>query len=714
MSKAEKKRQTGIELLSPVGGKNQLRAAVENGADAVYLGGRLFNARIKADNFEAEDLLWALDYAHLRNVNVYAALNTLIMDQELSPAYEYAKFLYEAGVDAIILQDMGLAQLIHQGMPDFELHLSTQGTVYNASGARLAEELGFSRVVLARELNIQEIEEITKDCPAEIEVFAHGALCICYSGQCQMSRYRGGRSGNRGLCAQPCRLRYNGEYCLSPKDLCTIDHLGDLIDAGVKSLKIEGRMKSPEYVAIVTSIYRKYLDRYLFEGQYTVEPRDRWALAQIYNRDGFTQGYLFGDPGAKLITKDLPKHQGVYLGRVKQPYKNNLIDVFLDSGSELKLGDGVEVHNSSLPGNIVTFIEKKEAGVLRIGDIRGKVSPGDKVYKISDKDLNKSARNTYEPLPDGSEKNLRKAPVNMTFTARCGESIQVSVSDAAPKRAGSSHHPAVVHVVSMEKCETALRRPIKPEDVLKQLNKTGSVPFALHNININIDENISIPVSAINALRRQALSEFSALKIQKSRRKVSPENDLGVMNRVAETISKEVEEVPTPINSCNKTAYIPIFDFMKIPEEERLKEGSGANGLIPYIYNISKGKLDEYLEEHFDEVANACKATGIAIGNLGWVKEFLKAGIKVHGDYGLNIYNHISEQVFRDIGVSEPIWSLEAVQTGDAGDIPLMVTEHMIQAKKLVDEAGKEYPVIRTGLGDKCIILSGANPIRRF
>lgn len=714
MSKAEKKKKTGIELLSPVGGKNQLRAAVENGADAVYLGGRLFNARIKADNFDDEDLLWALDYAHLRNVKVYAALNTLVMDQELSEAYEYARFLYEAGVDAVILQDIGLSQLVRQGMPDFEMHLSTQGTVYNASGGRLAEELGFSRIVLARELNLLEIEKITKDCSAEIEVFVHGALCICYSGQCQMSRYRGGRSGNRGLCAQPCRLRYNGEHCLSPKDLCTIDYLGELIEAGVKSLKIEGRMKSPEYVAIVTSIYRKYLDRYLAEGHYSIEPQDRWALAQIYNRDGFTQGYLFGDPGTKLITKDLPKHQGVYLGRVKQPYKNNLIDVRLDTGNDLKIGDGIEVHNKSLPGNIVTFIEKKEAGVVRIGDIRGKVSPGDKVYKISDKELNKSARNTYEPLPDGSEKNIRKAPVNMTFTARCGERIRVSVSDAATKPEDLKLDPVVIHLDSTDTCEPALHRPIKPEDVIKQLNKTGSVPFIIQNIDVVTDENISIPLSAINALRRQALSEFSALKIQKSRRKVSPGNDHAAMKRLAGTLLRATNEVPVPVNRSNKVSYIPIFDFMKIPEQERLEKGSGASDLIPYIYNVSKGKLDEYLEEHFDEIVNACKDTGIAIGNLGWIKEFLQAGIKVYGDYGLNIYNHISEQTFKDIGVSDPIWSLELVQAGDEGDIPLMVSEHTIQAKTLVDEAGKEYPVIRTGLGDKCIVLSGANPIRRF
>ncbi len=714
MSKAEKKKQAGIELLSPVGGKNQLRAAVENGADAVYLGGRLFNARIKADNFDDEDFLWALDYAHLRNVKVYAALNTLIMDQELSTSYKYAKFLYEAGVDAIILQDIGLAQLVRQGMPDLEMHLSTQGTVYNASGAKLAEELGFSRIVLARELNIQEIKKITKDCLAEIEVFVHGALCICYSGQCQMSRFRGGRSGNRGLCAQPCRLRYNGEYCLSPKDLCTIDYLGGLVEAGVKSLKIEGRMKSPEYVAIVTSIYRKYLDRYLSEGHYSVEPQDRWALAQIYNRDGFTQGYLFGNPGAKLITKDLPKHQGVYLGRVKQPYKNNLIDILLESDSELKIGDGIEVHNRSLPGNIVTFIEKKETGVIRIGDIKGKVSPGDKVYKISDKELNKSARNTYEPLPDGSEKNLRKAPVNMTFTARSGERIRVTVSDAATKPEDFNQDPGVIHVDSTEKCEPALHRPIKAEDILRQLKKTGSVPFNIQNVNINIDENISVPLSTINALRRKALSEFSALKIQKSRRKVPAGNDEEVMKRLAETLAEAADEIPLPPNRRNKASYIPIFDFMKLSEEERLKEGSGTNSLMPYIYNISKGRLDEYLEEHFDDIVNACKTTGIAIGNLGWIKEFLRAGIKVYGDYGLNICNHISEQTFTNIGVSDPNWSLELIQGRDAGDIPLMVTEHTIQTKTLVDEAGKEYPVIRTGLGDKSIVLSGKNPIRRF
>ena len=260
------------ELLSPVGGRAQLEAAINNGADAVYMGGSLFNARINAENFTEETLAEAIDYAHESGVKVYITFNTLIKDSELARAFQYACRLYEMGADALILQDMGLVRLVHKYLPDFPIHLSTQGTVYNVQALDLVKQLGFSRVVPARELSLEEIRKFAGRChelEMDTEVFVHGALCMCYSGQCQMSRAfgGGGRSGNRGLCAQPCRLLYTDDkgrkgYFLSPKDLCTLELMPQLIDAGVDSFKIEGRLKSAEYVAVTTSVYRKYLDRY--------------------------------------------------------------------------------------------------------------------------------------------------------------------------------------------------------------------------------------------------------------------------------------------------------------------------------------------------------------------------------------------------------------------------------------------------------------------
>ena len=312
------------ELLSPVGGKAHLIAAVNNGADAVYMGGMAFNARIFADNFSDEELPDAINYAHSHGVKVYMTINTLIADNELSRAFDYCNYIYGLGVDGVIVQDMGLARLLHRYLPDLPLHLSTQGTLFNRGGALAAAKMGFCRVVPARELSLEEIKDLAEYCAGldpkvDVEVFVHGALCMCYSGQCQMSRVLGGgsgRTGNRGTCAQPCRHAYRGDdgeayYALSPKDLCLIEHIPELVMSGAASFKIEGRMKTPEYVAVVTRTYRKYID--LFEKLaaehgpekaaelYRVDESDLLELRQIFNRGDFTEGYLYGNPGEDIL-----------------------------------------------------------------------------------------------------------------------------------------------------------------------------------------------------------------------------------------------------------------------------------------------------------------------------------------------------------------------------------------------------------------------------
>ena len=328
------------ELLAPVGGKPHLIAAVNNGADAVYMGGMAFNARIFADNFSDEELPDAINYAHAHGVKVYMTINTLVNDGELARAFEYCNYIYGTGVDGVIIQDFGLARLLRKYLPDLPLHLSTQGTLYNTEAADTVSKLGFSRVVPARELSLAEITELAGHCrsldkPVDVEVFVHGALCMCYSGQCQMSRVTGGgsgRTGNRGTCAQPCRHAYTDEkgntyYALSPKDLCLIERIPDLVMSGASSFKIEGRMKSPEYVAIVTRIYRKYID--LFDrlvrehgeeaarDMYSVDEDDMLELRQIFNRGDFTEGYLFGNPGEDLLSGSSPKNQGLRIGRIQ-------------------------------------------------------------------------------------------------------------------------------------------------------------------------------------------------------------------------------------------------------------------------------------------------------------------------------------------------------------------------------------------------------------
>ena len=425
------------ELLAPVGGRAQLEAAVNNGADAVYMGGSLFNARINAENFTEDARQEAIDYAHENNVKVYITFNTLIKDSELERAFRYACRLYEMGADALILQDMGLARLVRRYLPDFPMHLSTQGTVYNVQSLDLVKQLGFKRVVPARELSIKEIRQMAAGCHArdmDIEVFVHGALCMCYSGQCQMSRAfgGGGRSGNRGLCAQPCRLLYTDDkgrkgYYLSPKDLCTLELMPRLIDAGVDSFKIEGRLKSPEYVAVTTAVYRKYLDLYeqvvaergsisTDEWETMIDPADMKKLTLVFNRGGFTTGYLEGNPGRKILSGVSPKNQGVYIGTVAavKPVKSSrekvLVDVQMQSDEGIAQVDGVEIRRAAevTGSNVVTYTETLANGTLRIGDFDRGVKAGDKVYKVTDRKLRDEALS----VP------AKKLPVTMRFEAR--------------------------------------------------------------------------------------------------------------------------------------------------------------------------------------------------------------------------------------------------------------------------------------------------------
>ncbi|MDP2841265.1 MAG: peptidase U32 family protein, partial [Candidatus Methanoperedens sp.] len=308
------------ELLAPVGSKEALIAAIDNGADAVYFGGKLFSARQYASNFTKEELEWAIDYAHVRGVKAYVTVNTLIKDSELEEACEYLQYLCNAGADAVIVQDLGVLRLLREQLPELPVHVSTQMTIHTVEGVKFLEEMGVKRVVLARELSLDEIKRIKSQTSMEIETFIHGALCFSYSGQCLLSSMIGGRSGNRGHCAQPCRKKYgmNGieGYLLSPKDLNMSEHIPALVEAGIDSFKIEGRMKRHEYVAGVVRIYRKLIERY-FEAPeiFFILESEKYMLLQLFNR-GFTTGYFFGNPGSELMSRKYPYNLGTELGTV--------------------------------------------------------------------------------------------------------------------------------------------------------------------------------------------------------------------------------------------------------------------------------------------------------------------------------------------------------------------------------------------------------------
>lgn len=657
------------ELLAPAGGMEQLKAAVENGADAVYMGGKLFNARINAANFTDEEIREAVTYAHLRGAKLYVTMNTLIKDRELEDALKYAKTLYEDGVDALIIQDLGFAELIRNHFPEWSLHLSTQGTIFNVEGVRAAKKLGFSRVVLARELTLEQIKEITALNLLEVEVFSHGALCVCYSGQCQMSREIGGRSGNRGECAQPCRLPYTvcsqkgGEvkeltepyFALSPKDLCTIEQLGALAEARVTSLKIEGRMKTPEYVAIVTGIYRKYLDLYEKQGSYTVEPSDLHDLNQIFNRGSFTEGYLNRNPKKNLMSGDLSKHQGIYIGKVAknsntlraENRQRGLVTIQLEQ--DLSVGDGIEIRNKELPGNLVTFMKQKDnkialAGkgqIVTVGYIDGNMTAGDKVYKITDKSLMQKARASYEGKSGTTEKNLRKMGVCFQFSA----GLELPITLKAEDEEGN-----IVTKELPERPERAINKALTSETIEAQLSKTGGTPFRLLDCKVELDDDISIPLSKINELRRLVLEELEAYKTTVKRRPVKINWSLSTINR---KFSKGTESI---IQDCedhgkeemcyyyhqvkHETNFDPNASRIYVPYDAVL-DGRFQNDsrIVPVIPGITKGWHDQNIRINFNKIIAISGKNGIAIGNLAWVEPFVKCNVNVCGDYGLNLYN---------------------------------------------------------------------------
>lgn len=510
---------TGIpELLVPAGGKAQLRAAVAAGADAVYLGGSSFNARAGADNFDDDELRRAIDYAHTYGVDIHAALNILLYDDEAGDALEFAAKLYKYGTDAVIVQDAGLASLIHEYLPKLPVHMSTQSTIYSAGGVREAERAGASRVVLARELSFPEIRKICiEKGETEIEIFAHGAICICLSGQCRMSAFIGGRSGNRGKCAQPCRMLYtmlkDGEsvteqgYQLSPKDMCLLGHIDEIAEAGVDSIKIEGRMKSAEYTAVVTSIYRKYLDaaacgEKIPDRQYDI---DMLKLRQIYSRGSFTDAYFKGTNSREMMSGSSPKNQGIRTGRMKS-YDKIRRHAVIELEDTLSNGDGIEIRDGlKSAGNIVTYIRDLKSGrlvktagegmIVEAGDLRidnGIPSAGSAVYKITDKELMREAGEI-------AEKHEKLVPVEFVLSGATGNCLTLTAGAAGIKC-----------VVKSSELLQQAREHAPGADMLKtKLARTGGTPYVCTGAEIELKGSPFVPAAMINSLRREVLNELT-------------------------------------------------------------------------------------------------------------------------------------------------------------------------------------------------------------
>lgn len=486
------------EILAPAGSKEALQAAVKAGADAVYAGGSLFSARAFAANFDKEEFLEAIDYCHLFGVKLYMTVNTLMKDGEIETLKSYLSPYYEAGLDGVIVQDVGVVNVIKKEFPDLDLHGSTQMSISSSSGARLLKDLGFTRVVPARELSLSEIKSIKENVDIEIETFVHGAMCFAYSGKCLLSSFIGGRSGNRGRCAQPCRKCYeieNGisEYAMSLKDMCTLEILPSLIDAGIDSFKIEGRMKNPSYVAATVSAYVKARDNYL-ETQYKafVQPLIK-NMMDIYNRGGFYQGYYFTHNGKEMIANERPNHSGLLIGEVAKIAPPS---VLIKLCEDISARDVIEIRGSK-DIELTSNVSGKAKSVISLnGKDFKQMHIGDKVYRTRNNNLLEEIEKTIL----NTDRVIR---ANAFIEAKVGKALTIILTEA-----NSSEKDAIAVEVTGGIVDEAKKAPTSADSLSEKMNKTGGSMVELVSVDSEVSSNAFVQMSEFNNLRRQAIEEF--------------------------------------------------------------------------------------------------------------------------------------------------------------------------------------------------------------
>ena len=677
-----------VELLAPAGSREALVAAVENGADAVYLAGNRFGARAYAENFDDAAMREAIRYAHLRGVAVHVTVNTAVDDTELSALADDLRFLEEAGADAVLVQDLGVARLAREVAPGLPLHASTQMTVHNLAGVRALEALGFSRVVLSREMTLDEIRKICAESRAEIEVFAHGALCVCYSGQCLMSSMIGGRSGNRGRCAQPCRLPYalvneNGEdaaggaagkYLLSPRDLKTIDLLPALIGAGVASLKLEGRMKRPEYVAVAVSAYRGAMDRVLSgktDGAAAREENRR--LAQIFNRD-FTTAYLLKNPGKEMMSDRRPNNRGLLVGRVVS-YDAGEKRVRVKLAESLAVGDQADVWVKTGGRVTETVRELRDARGREIvrgaaGDevtfpIARAAHAHDRVFCVYDAALSEEARASYT----GAGK--RRTPVRLMVTAAVGSPFSVAAeADGARAEAKSAYI-----------CPQAEKRPLTKEILEKQMERMGTTAYALNGLDADIGDGVMVPMSVMNETRREALARLDEARLARfaeRRAETAARVSVPVRGEEKETLGRQKDALPKLIvhadtqekaraaveagaevvlyggdtydhHLITPQEYKAVWELLRVAGRKvslatpRILREAFLPSFVPLLRALSEAPADEIYVHH--------------LGALRMVREY--AEIPVVGDFSLITYNALTVRTLADLGFARATLSPE-------------------------------------------------------
>lgn len=629
-----------IELLAPAGNIESVYAAVQSGANAVYLGGSKFSARAYADNFDNESMEKVVKYCHLYSVKVYVTINILIKETEFKEAIRYAKFLYNIGVDALLVQDIGLAIILKETLPNFELHASTQMTIHNLEGALFLKQLGFKRIVLSRELSIKEIEYISKNIGLETEMFIHGALCVCYSGQCLMSSMLGGRSGNRGRCAQPCRLPYNivgskskiqkKGYILSTKDMCTIHNMKEVLKTGITSLKIEGRMKKPEYVAGVVSEYREVIDDLLDgkKSEANIEERKR-KLLQLFNREGFSKAYLFKNTGRTMMAYSFPKNTGIEIGKI-----NNDMNILLKE--DISKGDGIRNDND---GFIISKIvengkevEKAYSG-HKVKILPAKYRTGNKMYKTSDLNQNKELKKVYE------DPYNKKINLNLQVSFKIDEPIKLKID-----------YNEKIFEVTGDIVQKAVKRPVTKERICENLLKTGDTIFKFYNIEfLNYEEGF-LPMASLNCVRREIINEVEKYILFKNSNK-NQEDNLKINEKIFNENTIDLPEKIVCITTSEQLKAVLESDFEYVCinpfQRKNLIDLESIKNKKVYI------KVSGIVKQEFDYVCdfiekNSETIHGLITSNLGIINRF-KNKLNIIGDYKLNIYNSNSLSFYNRI-----------------------------------------------------------------
>ena len=636
-------RNAMLELLAPAGSMEALRAAVQNGANAVYLGCGSFNARQGAKNFTPQTLTEAVKYCHVRGVQVHLTLNTLVSDREMPELTALIRHAAVSGVDAFIVQDLAVVQLCRTIAPQVSIHGSTQLTVHSLSGVLMCAAWGMSRVVLSRELSKEDIAYIVKNSPVEIEIFAHGALCMCYSGQCYLSSAIGGRSGNRGRCAQPCRQsygygRWENKYPLSLKDNCLVWYLKELESMGVASLKLEGRMKRPEYVAAVTGVYRQALDTG------TVTNQMLQTLSAAFNRQGFTDGYYAGNTGSHMFGVREDKYDDAkWLQQIRQTY------------------------------------ETTENGLV------------------------------------GVRFQCELSQMGSTLTVTDPEGRSCTVAGPIP--------------------EQARNLPLTEDVLISRLAKTGGTPYIFLGADCLIEPGVTLSASAINTMRRDALSQLTALRARREQPRLGrPEKIIrfsGMREAPGMTVQVTTREQITPalLQMPLQVLYVPLYILALDPDFCRVLASRVTVAAV--LPRIVQDREMPRLKQDLAVIRRA-GVRQVLVGNLGLILPAREAGMQVRGDFGLNIYNSRSVGAMRELELRSATLSFEMTlpQIRDVskavpceifayGRLPLMITENCVirgrtgsctcnlGSTKLTDRTGADFPVIRDG--DKCrsVILNG-------